>query len=323
MDRVTVTGASGFIGVRLCERLAKAQYSVTAATRDTRSVAGRASRVVAVGEISATTRWTEALKGSNAVIHLAARAHQADSTDLNIRSEFWRINVDGTRALLSDAVKTGIKRIVFVSSIKAIGERSPLAEDGSPVAISSDSLTQPEGSYGESKLAAERLLKEGCNATGISLVILRPPLVYGPGVRGNLATLLNGIMHGVPLPFGSIKNQRSLIHREHLIDAIMLSLATKLTGTHIFTLGDCVLSTPDLVRFMAAGLGRSARLLPCPISVLRALGTLTRSSAAVSRLTESLVVDSEIITRELGWRPRIDLTSAWTEIGEQYRRSGS
>lgn len=320
MAEVTVTGAAGFVGTRLCEQLARAGYAVTAAVRGAGTELRNWAEVVTLGDFNENTQWTAALHTSGIIIHLAARAHQGEATDTNTRNEFQRTNVDGTRSLLRAAIRAGVQRIVFVSSCKVVGERSPLDEHGVPRILTVNTQPKPEGPYGESKLAAEKLLEEGCNEAGISLIILRPPLVYGPGVRGNLATLLGAIMRGVPLPFGSIKNQRSLIHRDHLIDAIMLALTIKLTGTHIFTLGDCILSTPDLVRSMATGLGRQARLVPCPISVLRTLGVLTRSSAAISRLTESLVVDSDAITCELGWHPRIPLESAWAEIGERYRQ---
>ena len=319
--RVVVTGANGFIGRALCARLGTVGHDVIAVVRRRDDSLTSFGRLAVVPDYHAPNAWRETLSGNEVVIHLAARAHRADASDARTRNEFRRVNVDATRSLTTQAVAAGIQHIIYMSSIKACAECSLLDNDKLEI-IDQHTAPRPTGPYGESKLAAERLLAEMCERSGISLTIFRPPLVYGPGVRGNLATLLNAILRGLPLPFGSIKNQRSLIHREHLIDAIMLAFTTKLTGTSLFTLSDCVLSTSELVRLMAAGLRRPAYLIPCPVSVLRMLGKLTRTNA-VSRLTESLVVDSDAIRRELGWQPRVDLASAWAEIGEQYRRDHS
>jgi nucleoside-diphosphate-sugar epimerase len=297
MPSVLVTGANGFVGARLCAALARDGVSVRAAVRSSAQLPALPCPAVAVGDIDAGTDWRDALRGVDTVAHLAARAHvMADSASDRLEA-YRRVNVAGTVQLARAAVAAGVRRIVFVSSIKVNGESS-----GQPGFNESD-VPQPEDEYGVSKLEAERLLADVCAGAATECSVLRPPLVYGPGVKGNLAALLRAIDRGVPLPLGCIDNARSLLGVDNLVAAIRLCLEHPDASGRTFVVSDDQpVSSKVLARTIAAALGRPARLLPIPVTVLRALGALTGHSAAVKRLTGSLVVDNRSIRDHLGWR---------------------
>ncbi len=322
--RVAVTGASGFIGSRLCERLVEQGDEVVAVLRRAGAGPGApaspAVTQVAVGDLCAATDFTTALAGVEAVVHLAAHAHRGEALDAASRRMFWRVNVAATEALVTQAARAGVTRFVFMSSAKVHGDTSPSGPDGRPHAFSPGDSPLPAGPYGASKWAAEQALAARCREAGMALTILRPPLVYGPGQRGNLRALTHAIVRAWPLPFASIRNVRSLLYLEHLVDAIVLALRPRDQASRTYTLADCALSTPELVAALAQGLGRRARLVPCPVRLLRAAGALSGRAAAVSRLTDSLLLDSQAIERELGWRPRVPLAAAMADTGAAWRR---
>ena len=318
--RIAVTGASGFIGSRLCERLVAAGEEVIAIRRGLLPGGPAPGRLrqVAVGDLGADTEFTPALAGCDAVVHLAARAHRGEGLDAASVAAFQRVNVQATAALIAQAAGAGVARFVFMSSCKVHGECSVSEPGGRPHAFSPADPPAPAGPYGATKRAAEQHLVARCEAAGIALTILRPPLVYGPGVGGNLQRLMTAIVRGWPLPLASIRNLRSLVYLDHLIDAVFLALRAPGAAPRTYTLADCALSTPDLVRALAAALGRRAWLVPCPVPVLRAAGWLGGRSAAVSRLVDSLVLDSRAIERELGWRPAMPLAAAMAEVGRAH-----
>ncbi|MGE3774142.1 MAG: NAD-dependent epimerase/dehydratase family protein [Gammaproteobacteria bacterium] len=317
MTRVVVTGANGFVGRRVGARLVGAGHEVVAVVRDARAqLPPGVALAVQVGDLDAQTDWRRALAPGDVVVHLAARAHQGD--DAAARADFRRINVDGTRGLVEAAVAMQVAQVVYLSSAKVYGERSLPDADGTPHAYTVDDVPHPIGPYGESKLAAETLLRERCAAAGIALTVLRPPLVYGPGNKANLHALLTAIARGVPLPLASIRNRRSLVHVDNLAEAIARAIDTA-RGIRLYTVADVELSTPDLVRALARGLGRTPRLLPCPVGALRVLGKLGGRSAMIERLTESMVLERARIVRELDWHPPVALEPAMQAIGERYR----
>jgi len=317
MTRIVVTGANGFVGRRVCACLVGAGHEVVAAVRDAHAqVPAGVAQAVQVGDLDAHTDWRRALAPGDVVVHLAARAHQGD--DAAACADFQRINVDGTRGLVDAAIAARVSQIVFVSSAKVYGERSLPDADGAPHAYTVDDVPHPVGPYGESKLAAETLLRERCAAAGLALTILRPPLVYGPGNKANLHALLTAIARGVPLPLASIRNCRSLVHVDNLADAIARAIATA-RGIRLYTVADVELSTPELVHALARGLDRAPRLLPCPVGALRVLGRFGGRSAMIERLTESMVLERARIVRELDWHPPVALEPAMRAIGECHR----
>ena len=311
-----VTGASGFVGRRVCALLAGTGHEVIAATRSTSSPVDGAARTLALGEIGPATRWQPALEGCAALVHLAARTHQGD--DAAMREDFFRINVDGTRGLVDAALAAGVRRVVFVSSAKVYGESSPLDADGRPHVFTATDIPRPAGPYGASKLAAEQLLRERCATAQAALTILRPPLVYGPGNKANLFALMRAIERGVPLPLASICNARSLVFVEHLADAIGAALA-RAEGTHLYPVADVELSTPALIDSLALGMQCRARTFACPVGLLTALGRMTGRTAAIERLTGSFVLEHAQVAHEPGWRPRYTLAEAMRLTGDWYR----
>lgn len=317
--RVAVTGANGFVGRDLCRRLVGDGHEITAIVRREANGLAHFCHVARIAQADDRAALVSALRGAEAVVHLAGRAHRVDSADAETYADFWQVNVENTRALLECAAVSGVGQMVFMSSAKVFGERSSLESGDRWQRFTSISAPRPQGPYGESKHAAERMLETGCQQHGMQLTILRPPLVYGPGVAGNLRTMLWAIQRGIPLPFASIDNRRSLVHRANLNDAIARVLRSRREGLRIYTLADLEISTPALIRLMAAGLSCRARLLRFPVAGLRVLGRLTGRTAAIARLTESFVVDGQATEAELGWRPTVDQTRAWTEIGHQFK----
>jgi UDP-glucose 4-epimerase len=317
--RVVITGATGFIGSALCARLADAGHLVIAVTR--RADAGLQARYDTrrVDDGQDRRAWRAALVGADAVVHLAARAHRGEAVDVATRSEFRAINVEQTRALIAEALPAGVRRIVFMSSSKVYGETSGTLADGTPQRFGPGCIPAPRGPYGESKLLAETLLRESCESAGVALTILRPPLVYGPGVKGNLYGLLRVLDREVPLPLASVRNLRSLVSRDTLIEAVVRGLRAELPGTRIFPIADLEISTPALVRLMARALEREARLWPMPVCLLRSLGHLTGRGGAIGRLVDSFVLDPTAIRAALGWNPQASAEAAWRAVAVHYR----
>jgi len=315
MSRVLVTGANGFVGRALCPAVAAVGYAVVAAVRDANAaddMAGTDVRVV--GPIGPDTDWREALSGVDAVVHLAARVHVLDERARNPEAECMRINTGGTRRLAESAAGAGVRRMVLMSTIKVLGDQTPPGR-----AFNEADPPAPEDAYGRSKLRAEKALMEIAGATGLETVILRPPLVYGPGVGGNMLALLRLVDRARPLPLGAIDNTRSLVSVGNLVDAVIRSVETSAAAGSIFVIHDGDdLSTPRLIRMLAEALKRPARLLPVPVSLLELAGHLTGRTAATSQLTGSLRVDDGLIRRQLGWTPPQTVVQGFADTAAWY-----
>ncbi len=308
-NTVLVTGANGFVGNALCEALIASARRVRRAVRVARP---GLSDAVATGDIGPDTDWRPALEGVGSVVHLAARTHVLHETAADAQAEYRRINVEGTRRLAQMAAQAGVRRLVFMSSIKVNGEATerPFTERDVP---------RPEDAYGRSKWETEQALAQVTAETGLEVAVLRPPLVYGPGVKGNFLRLMDVVARGTPLPLGSIENRRSLVYVGNLVDAIVKALdAPGAAGrTYLVSDGEDV-STPDLVRALAQALGVRPRLLPCPPALLQFGAALAGKRAELARLTGSLQVDSAALRRELDWRPRCTLAQGLAETARWY-----
>lgn len=291
--KVLVTGATGFIGSALCGQLRAAGHTIIAAVRRSSGSPDE----VAIGEMNSFTNWRSVLAGCDTVIHLAARVHVMNDSTENPLALYRATNTEATLNLARQASHAGVKRFVFISTIKVNGE-------GRDAAYRETDVPAPEDAYAISKWEAEQGLQRIAQETGLEVVILRPPLVYGPEVKANFLRLMKAIQRGWPLPLGAIHNRRSLLYLGNFVDAIRLCVEHPTAAGQTFLLDDGqAVSTPELIRAVARAMGRPARLLAVPVGVLAFMGALLGKRAAVARLTGSLHVDSSAIRSRLGWTP--------------------
>jgi nucleoside-diphosphate-sugar epimerase len=304
--RVAVTGGTGLVGGAVLRRLAE------------RGLDGWNMSRADVGDLGPDTDWRAALGGAEVVIHCAARVHQLHDTAADPLALFRRTNVEGTLRLARQAREAGARRLVFLSSIKVNGEGTapcrPYRADDTP---------QPIDAYGTTKLEAERGLQAIAETTGLEVIVIRPPLVYGPGVRANMLRLLRWTARGIPLPLGSIHNARSLVAADNLADAVATAATHEAAANRTFLVSDQRdLSTPDLIRIIAAGLGRKPVLLPCPAALLEFGFGLLGKRDDIQRLTGSLTVDSTPLTADLGWRPIVSVEQGIARMVDWFRSQG-
>ncbi|MBI5164814.1 MAG: NAD-dependent epimerase/dehydratase family protein [Magnetospirillum sp.] len=306
--KVLVTGATGFVGAPVCRVLAGAGMAVVAAVRREGAVpAGIEARMV--GDLGPTTDWGPALCGIDAVVHLAARAHVMDEREADPLTVFRAVNRDGALRLAEQAAAAGVRRLVFVSSIKVNGEATPLDRP-----FRADDPPRPCDPYGIAKAEAEERLTALADRTGLAVVTIRPPLVHGPGAKGNLAVLMRVLARRLPLPLGAIRNRRSLVGIANLADAIRFSLVTEAAAGQVLLVRDGEdVSTPDLLRRLGTAMGSLPLLLPVPPALLTLAGRLTGRQAMIERLTGSLTVDDGPL-RALGWRPPLTLDQGLAQM---------
>lgn len=313
MVNFLITGANGFIGKSLCTELARQGHSVRAAGRTANSLI-EGVEVVALGSIDGETDWTRALRDVEVVIHLAARAHVLRENAEHPLQEFRTVNVAGTEHLARCAATSGVRRLVYISSIGVHGLHT---EPGT--VFSETSGINPHNAYTLSKWEAEQSLSRLSAETGLGVVVVRPPLVYGAGVPGNFALMLDALAKRMPLPFASIHNQRSLIYVGNLIDALIAcAIHPYAVGqTYLVSDGEDI-STPDLLRRLGTAMGIPARLLPCPAALLKFAGRMTGKTEQIERLLSSLQVDSDKMRRDLNWRPPYSLQQGLQDTADWY-----
>lgn len=317
--RVLVTGATGFVGRGLCQALQQHGYTVRAALR---SAAVEPDRYVGeqaiVGSIGPDTDWRVALDSVDVVVHLAARVHVLKERVRDPLAAFRLVNVAGTERLARMAESAGVRRLVYVSSIKVNGDRtheSPFTETDIP---------GPQDAYGLSKLEAEQALLKISEETGLEVAIVRPPLVYGPGVGGNFLRMMRWIDRGLPLPLDSVRNSRSLLYLGNLVQSLASCVKDPRAAGKVFLVSDGEdVSTPELIRRLAWAMGRRPRLVSCPPALLRLAGFVSGKSAEVERLVGSLRVDSSRIHRELQWNPPFSVEQGLRETAAWYSKASS
>ena len=311
--RILVTGANGFVGRFLCPLLAARGHQVTAALRQLPGApVDGAKNMIAVGDMDADTDWSEATNNQDAVIHLAARTHILG--EKNAEPLFRQINVEATRALAAASLKAGVRRFVYLSSVKAQAERS------TATALTETMPPLPEDAYGRTKLAAENLLLESARGTGMRVVALRPPLIYGPGLKANLLTLFRACDRRLPLPLALVNNRRSLVYIGNLSDALIRVSEAPALESGVFLISDGeAISTPELVRRISRALGHAPRLLPAPVWMLRMAGVLTGKADTIDRLTGSLVINDDKLRHAMGWTPPFNMIQGLERTVEWFR----
>jgi nucleoside-diphosphate-sugar epimerase len=314
--RILVTGANGFIGRRLCSELVRQGHTLRVALRDSSRASGLAGEIIPVGTLNPRTDWTKAVIGIDAVVHLAGRVHVVNETAIEPLQAFRAVNLGATEALAQAAARAGVRRYVYVSSIKVNGE----ATAGQP--FSANDPPHPRDPYGVSKWDAEQALRRIEKETDLEVAVVRPPLVYGPGVRGNFLRLMKLVRSGIPLPFGAVANQRSMIYNGNLAHALIACTVKREAAgnTYLVSDGDD-LSTADLVRLLAKSMGKTARLLPVPVGILRFLGASTGKAEDIDRLVSSLRVDSSRLRADLGWRPPFSVEEGIAETARWFAAS--
>jgi nucleoside-diphosphate-sugar epimerase len=302
--KVLVTGANGFVGQAVLLRLNGISGVTTRGSVRHEVMSAHAdSSLLSVGELSGQTDWSEALACVNSVVHTAARVHVMQEAAADPLAEFRRVNVQGTLNLARQAAAFGVRRFVFVSSIKVNGESTQL---GHP--FTADDVPAPLDAYGVSKMEAEEGLRELTVLNGMELVIIRPPLVYGPGVKANFAAMMRWLKRGVPLPLGALQNKRSLVALDNLVDLILACLTNPAAANQTFLVSDGEdVSTTELLHRMGQALGHPSRLFPVPASWLKLAAAMVDKTDVVQRICGSLQVDIEKTRHLLGWSPQLSL----------------
>jgi nucleoside-diphosphate-sugar epimerase len=306
--KVLITGANGFVGRALSVEANTRGFSVLGATRFNCDLPAGVQNI-SVGDIDGNTDWTNALKDCDVVVHLAARVHINRELADEPLTEYRKVNLFATESLALYAAASGVKRLVYVSSIKVNGEEIQIE-----LGFSELNIPDPQGPYSVSKWEAEQVLHKVAIEMGIEVVIVRPPLVYGRGVKGNFAELLRAVKKGIPLPLASVKNKRDFIYLGNLVDALLTcaSHPNAADKTYLVSDGEAI-STPALLKRLAIAMGASSRLFYLPVWMLKFAGKVTVKSNQIERLVGSLCVNNKKIRHELDWVPPYTLDQGLIE----------
>jgi nucleoside-diphosphate-sugar epimerase len=312
MNKVLVTGANGFVGLRLCKKLTERKYEVCAALRQICHQENLDSQEqVIVGNIGLYTRWEAALQDVDCVIHLASRVHIMKETAVDPSAEYRRINVNGTLNLANQAAQAGVRRFIFISSIKVNGEFTLLG-----VPFTEQDIPSPLDPYGKSKYETEKMLRDLTGRTDMELVIIRPVLIYGPGVKANFFSMMNWLYKGIPVPFGAIHNQRSFAALDNVVDLIITCIDHSSAANQIFLVSDGEdMSTTKLLKRMANALEVPVRLVRVPSWLFIFLG---RTNPITRRLFGSLQVDISKASKLLNWTPPISVDEALRDTAQYF-----
>jgi len=312
---ILITGANGFVGKALTKALLNAGYFVRGAVRALPQhpfIEHENFELIAAGEINSQTNWSEALKSIDIVIHTAARVHMMNETALDPFTEYREVNTAGTLKLVEDSIEAGIKKIIFISSIKVNGEETidkPFTESD---------FCSPDDPYGLSKWEAEQGIIQKAFGRNISYTIIRLPLVYGDGVKANFQKLVQLVKSNIPLPLGAIKNKRSFLYIGNLSSAIFEIIRNPASHNKTYLLSDNDdVSTAELIRKIAKAYGVKRYLLPVPLFLFKLLGKITGKQKAITRLLGSLQVDSSKVRQELNWTPPYTVQTGLVEMAGQ------
>ncbi|MDB9717918.1 NAD-dependent epimerase/dehydratase family protein [Candidatus Pelagibacter sp.] len=304
MKKILVTGASGFIGNSICQTLSRSGRFVRGAVRSLNLISENSDiEYVQVGDFTLKRDWKDILQGIDCIVHCAGRAHKMKESDSNLSKLYQLTNVEVTRRLAEESIKAGIKRFVFLSSVAVLGidtnDRLPFSNSDEP---------NPIKNYANSKLEAEKVLSKISNESDLEVVVLRIPLVYGPQAKGNLLRLIKLINLGIPLPFGTIKNYRSMIGLDNLVDVIIRCVDHPEAKGETFLVSDGEdLSTVKLINLIASSMGRSIYLFPLPLYLLNFVGRVLGKQKEIDRLVGSLQINDSYVRKKLNWIPPVSV----------------
>lgn len=313
MRQALVTGAGGFVGQALCRRLISDGWHVRGTVRTASGNGPEGIEIVPVDDLARFSEWPSVLSGIDVIVHLAARVHMTRERASDPLAAFRRVNVQGTERLAEAAVVAGITRVIYLSTVKVHGEESqrPLTEDD-PAA--------PLDAYGVSKWEAEQALRRITGKTGLDIVTIRPPLVYGPGVKANFLSLLKAVAHGIPLPFGAVDHGRSFVYLGNLVDAIRAAMDNPAAAGQTFMVCDGEdVSVARLIRQIAAAMDVKPRLWPVSANLLKFCGQWSGRSAAMTKIIGSLTVDSRKIRESMQWQPPYTFEEGIRETVKWYK----
>ncbi|MGC5701155.1 SDR family oxidoreductase [Pseudomonas sp. NFXW11] len=315
MGRILLTGASGFVGGAIHEYLSNSStHKLTVALRRPMSSLPVTTTLAQIDQIDGVTDWSRALLDSDVVIHAAARVHVMQESSTDPLTSFRKVNVEGTLNLARQAAEKGVRRFIFISSIKVNGEETSL---GVPYTACAEPA--PADPYGISKMEAEKGLMRIASESGMEVVIIRPPLVYGPGVKANFFNMMKWLYRGVPLPFGAICNSRSLVALDNLVDFVVTCIDHPKAANQVFLVSDGDdLSTTELLKKMGRALGKPARLLPVPSGVLTLAATLLGKKTLSQRLCGSLQVDITKNRELLNWLPPVTVETELDAVAKDF-----
>ncbi|TNF01277.1 MAG: SDR family oxidoreductase [Bacteroidetes bacterium] len=304
--KVLLTGATGFVGQAVIDKLLSGRHQVKAVVRRSSKSMHKNIASVSVDTIDSNTVWGNALRDIDTVIHAAARVHVMNEESHDHLAQYREVNVEGTMNLAREAALSGVKRFIFISSIKVNGERT---EDEK--SFRETDLPNPQDAYGLSKLEAERQLQKLAAETCMEVVIIRPPLVYGPGVKANFRAMIRCVERGLPLPLSAIENKRSFVALENLADLIVTCMEHPLAANQTFLAGDGEdYSTPELIRSVANHLNVPPRMFSLPVWILHTLAKIVGRGNVSHRLCDSLTVDITKAREVLGWVPPVKFEEA-------------
>lgn len=328
-SNILVTGADGFVGMPLCRFLRDEGYSVRGAIRHHTEFDNAVAEIdyVPSGHIGSSTDWLPILDRIDCVVHLAARVHTMNDSANDPLAEFRKVNVSGSERLAKQAEEAGVRRFIYLSSIKVNGEETGRRSDGSGLhekkvnnCFSENDIPNPQNPYAVSKAEAEQALLKITAETGMDLVIIRPPLVYGPGVKANFMKMMHWLCMGVPLPLGAIDNKRSLLALDNLVDLIFTCIENPAAANQTFLAGDGEnISTTELLHRMGNALGKPARLVPVPHRLLEFGLKMLGKDDMAKRLCGSLQIDISKARGVLGWNPPVSVDEGLTRTAEWYK----
>ena len=316
-SQVLITGSTGFIGRALLARLASENFHIRATVRNNiDNNFNKNVKVINVGELTPSFNWYHALEGVDVVVHLAARVHIMNGKARDLSTEYRRINVDASLNLAQQAARAGVRRFIYLSSIKVNGEFTQLGQ-----VFTAEDTPLPQDAYGVSKHEAELGLRVIASETEMEVVIIRPPLVYGPGVKANFLSMIRWLSHSIPLPLGAIHNLRSLVALDNLVDLIVRCIDHPRAANQIFLVSDGEdMSTTSLLYRMGNALGMPARLIPVPVPWLHVFASLLGRQPIADRICSSLQADISKTRKVLNWSPLIDVDEGLRRVAEDFKR---